>query len=196
MGINCCQQDKICTHNKSDVLKVKICVSFSFQYTYTYITEIRVPPHTTISTTEYNYNAEGKTLFVFSIKGCRNAWVSLWNNGKMVYELGLGKGNNRWSSLIKNGRSDLYSQHIGPVIDCNKYMQFYITWKNGFVDVGKGLIAGKDEILSLWENPLSSIDEVKLSASGAELHFIIEEGKFYFSLQYLSFLCAICVYLK
>ena len=33
MGINCLYQDKICSLNKSVVLKVKICVSFSFQYT-------------------------------------------------------------------------------------------------------------------------------------------------------------------
>ena len=32
MGINCWYQDKIYSHNKFDVLKVKICVSFSFQY--------------------------------------------------------------------------------------------------------------------------------------------------------------------
>ena len=30
--INCLYQDKISSYNKSDVLKVKICVSFSFQY--------------------------------------------------------------------------------------------------------------------------------------------------------------------
>ena len=32
LGINCWYQDKIRSYNKSDVLKVKICVSFSFQY--------------------------------------------------------------------------------------------------------------------------------------------------------------------
>ena len=32
VGINCWYQDKICSYNTSDVLKVKICVSFSFQY--------------------------------------------------------------------------------------------------------------------------------------------------------------------
>ena len=46
-------------------------------------------------------------------------------------------------------------------------------------------MAGTDEILSFRDNPLSPVDEVKLEASGAELYYIIEEGKFYFSLQCL-----------
>ena len=94
-----------------------------------------------------------------------------------MYELGLGRGNNGWSSLRKKGRSGYYPTHWAPAIDCNKYVPFYITWKNGEVVVGKGLYVGKDEILSLGDNPLSSIDEVKLEASGAELYYIIEEGK-------------------
>ena len=32
VGINYWFQDIICSYNKSDILKVKICVSFSFQY--------------------------------------------------------------------------------------------------------------------------------------------------------------------
>ena len=158
----------------------------------TFITEIRVPPHSSVSTREHGYNAEGKTLFVFSVKCCRDAWVSLWNNGKMVYKLGLGRGNNGWSSLIKNGRSGWYPYHWGSVIDCNKYMPFYITWKNGLVDVGKGLTVGKDEIMSLGDNPLSAIDEVKLEASGAELYFTIEDGN-YILFQFAIFMFYICL---
>ena len=53
-------------------------------------------------------------------------------------------------------------------------MPFYVTWKNGAVKVGKGLIAGNDEILSLEDNQIPSIDDVRIEAGSADLTYIIE----------------------
>ena len=136
------------------------------------ISELHIKPGTPFRAAEHNYDVDIKTSFPLSVKGCREAIVTLWSNREPMYEIKLGTYYNRRSTLRKVGRSGWPVTHWKPTLDCKKVIPFYISWGNGKVQVGKG----KDEILSLYDNPVPPIDDVTVEAGSDELFLIIEEG--------------------
>ena len=142
---------------------------------YDLITEIHVPMFSSITTADRIYFSEYKSYFAFSVKGCREAFVSLLSNKRRIYEIALGREHDRRSTLRKIRRSG-WDVHMGGTLDCNKFSPFYVTWKSGKVKVGQGLAAGKNEILSIEDNPVHPIDEITMEASYADLYYIIENG--------------------
>ena len=157
------------------------------------ITEIRVPPFSAINAAERGYIAlKFRPMFAFSVKGCRDAFITLWNKSRRIYEVGLGKGNNKLSTLNKIGHIGL-TDYANSYLDCKKFVPFYITWANDTVRVGKWLTAGKNEILSLQDNPVSPIDAVTIESRDKELYYIIEEGM---SVCYFYVLCFLQVNMK
>ena len=137
---------------------------------------IRLLPRTSVSAAYYGYAAEGKTSFVFDVRACRNAFISLWNKDVEIYEAGLGRGDsaNPWSTLKRIGEQQkVYWSHT---LDCNASMPFYIIWENATVKVGKGYNVGTDVIMEIHDINMPPIDEVKLESSSTEVYFDIERG--------------------
>ena len=137
------------------------------------LAEIYVPRYTAVSATERSYNTKGKTMFAFSVKGCREAHITLLHDNRRIYDIGLGKDGNAKSTLSRIGHYG-WAVYRKPTLDCMKFMPFYVTWNNGEVKVGKGLTIGKNEILSLEDNQIPSIDDVRIEAGSADLTYIIE----------------------
>lgn len=61
-----------------------------------------------------------------------------------------------------------------PLLDCNEFRKFWISWKNGYVRVGKGQNENEDEIYSWHFNPLFPVKAVGIqTARGSTGDWII-----------------------
>ncbi|KAK6172431.1 hypothetical protein SNE40_016081 [Patella caerulea] len=110
-----------------------------------------------------------ETSWVFFVKSCRNAKIGLFQNdsqSSVVYEVVLGAGRNTYSVLrsIINGNQLKFKR--GPVLDCDKFLPFWIDWGNSGVAIGQGTFVGMNQMM-VYSNPVQKIPVYLANATHA-----------------------------
>ncbi|XP_046556880.1 uncharacterized protein LOC124266111 [Haliotis rubra] len=113
-----------------------------------------------ISTSNFQTITGGTSTLVFLVKTCHDANFALHTNpntyATAMYEVSFGgHGNSRVfinGCLLFNNKASLFESSI---VSCNDYRPFWLSWKNGVISAGKGVVAGSDQFME-W-TPASPI---------------------------------------
>ncbi|XP_052078515.1 uncharacterized protein LOC127716368 [Mytilus californianus] len=105
--------------------------------------------------------------FLFSVKGCRDAHLKLLSHETEVrqyYQVLIGGWGNSMSmlSIIMDGITNVDSSNSSEM-DCDVYKQFWISWDQDVIKVGRGNATG-DDVFLLYEDRCSfSIKNIQIS---------------------------------
>ncbi|XP_071123882.1 uncharacterized protein [Mytilus edulis] len=118
----------------------------------------------TIDVNKYNLDLSGITSLVFELKRCGRAHVLLSssdvrNSAKPLYEFDI--GNKDYSTYIIYRSDDLldpesrnYVDFLTPnIYDCTVYLPFWISWAEGEIKLGTGIVVGKNVLGYLTNSP-------------------------------------------
>ncbi|KAK3087897.1 hypothetical protein FSP39_012248 [Pinctada imbricata] len=133
---------------------------------------IHAKPHTYISLSHHGFSASRNSVFKFTVKTCSDSWVTLWKGRSKIFEVGIGRGGNKWSSLQRIGGSSVY--HHGKIVDCGKFIPLYVNWSGSIVSVGKGQQIGQDIFLKLEDSYVSQIDEIRVGSYAKDVFYNID----------------------
>ena len=102
-----------------------------------------------------------QTDVMFKVRACSNAFIELtenrWTTGEVFgYEIVLGKEANTISSIsrIGFGESGRLEVTTPDVLYCEDFQYFWISWKGGHVEVGRGNHVGMGRFMDMaYDNP-------------------------------------------
>ncbi|CAC5387239.1 unnamed protein product [Mytilus coruscus] len=106
--------------------------------------------------------------FLFSVKGCRDARLKLLSHETEVrqhYEVLIGGWGNTKSTLhmkIKDVHT-IMDECNSSEMDCDVYKQFWISWDQGLIKVGRGNAIGDDVFLLYKDRCSFSIKNIQIS---------------------------------
>ncbi|XP_062576006.1 uncharacterized protein LOC134237872 [Saccostrea cucullata] len=112
------------------------------------------------SLTNYGVTGSDRSNLIMDIKGCKDAHFGLSKTEMSAmkrmatYEIVIGGSNNTWTYVRKSGD---HKRGGSGVVDCDKFLPFWVTWDNDVIRFGRGHILYENEILS-WSDPDSSLD--------------------------------------
>ncbi|CAG2205170.1 unnamed protein product [Mytilus edulis] len=118
----------------------------------------------TIDVNKYNLELSGITSLVFELKRCGRAHVLLSssdvrNSAKPLYEFDI--GNKDYSTYIIYRSDDSldpesrnYVNFLTPnIYDCTVYLPFWISWAEGEIKLGTGIVVGENVLGYLTNSP-------------------------------------------
>ncbi|XP_067673785.1 uncharacterized protein [Haliotis asinina] len=121
-----------------------------------------------ISTSNLQAITGNTSTLVFLVKTCFDANIALHTNpntySAAMYEVSFGGHGNSRSSI--NGCLQCGSMaflYESSIVSCNEYRPFWISWKNGVISGGKGLVAGSNKFMEWAPNSPIVINHVSLS---------------------------------
>ncbi|CAG2248927.1 unnamed protein product [Mytilus edulis] len=80
----------------------------------------------------------------FEVKGCKDAHIILTSQLNKIapfYHIGIGLFTNTKTILARERINYEYvDEHEETILDCNNFVQFWLSWENGQIRLGKGLV--------------------------------------------------------
>ncbi|VDI41586.1 Hypothetical predicted protein [Mytilus galloprovincialis] len=102
---------------------------------------------------QYGFIASEKSSIDFGLKVCHDAFIYLSASLVMdstadVYEIVMGGGSGTKVFLRSKNGVDVAQGLLGTSnTDCDQFVPFWISWENGNVKIGKGLIINQDVVI-------------------------------------------------
>ncbi|CAG2198494.1 unnamed protein product [Mytilus edulis] len=102
---------------------------------------------------QYGFIASEKSSIDFELKVCHDAFIYLSASLVMdstadVYEIVMGGGSGTKVFLRSKNGVDVAQGLLGTSnTDCDQFVPFWISWENGNVKIGKGLIINQDVVI-------------------------------------------------
>ncbi|CAC5402996.1 unnamed protein product [Mytilus coruscus] len=104
----------------------------------------------------------------FEVKGCKDAHMILSSQLIKItpfYHIGIGLYTNTKTILARERIAYEYvDEHLENNLDCNNFLQFWLSWKNGKIRFGKGLVVHVNTILAYDEACPFAIQNIEISA--------------------------------
>ena len=120
----------------------------------------------------------------FRVKACNDAFVALMqtpgNRSSNLYEVVLGGWSNQKSAirLLKYGVNTVIVD-TPNILNCTQWRRFWVSWKDGVIDVGYGPRAGVRKFMS-WRDPeyfgVNGLNVASAHGSTAVWHFSEPKG--------------------
>lgn len=100
------------------------------------------------------YRAENRTSVEFRVKSAKDAHIGLFDkyNEQIAYEIIIGAGDNTYMGIRRKTQSNVEAFVYGTFLNASEFRAFWITWANGFIEIGRGNIIGHDRVLH-WQDP-------------------------------------------
>ena len=97
----------------------------------------------------------GSTVFAFRVAACNDAHIALVQNPDDILnnaiEIVLGGWSNAKSAIrSKPGGPNLVWVNTSYLLECKKMKSFWISWRDGLIQVGKGL--PYEEVFMSWKD--------------------------------------------
>ncbi|CAC5402998.1 unnamed protein product [Mytilus coruscus] len=125
---------------------------------------------------DYGALSSTESNLKFELKGCSDAHIILSSQLQQqqppFYHIGIGLNSNTKTRLAREG--EIYQlvddEHLGHELNCNSFRQFWISWNNGKIRLGRGLIVDVNNIFSYDEECPFAIQDIEISSDeGATL---------------------------
>ncbi|CAG2243274.1 unnamed protein product [Mytilus edulis] len=104
----------------------------------------------------------------FEVKGCKDAHIILTSQLNKIapfYHIGIGLFTNTKTILARERINYEYvDEHEETILDCNNFVQFWLSWENGQIRLGKGLVVHVNTILAYDEDCPYAIQNIEISA--------------------------------
>ena len=98
----------------------------------------------------------GRTNAVFSVKACTDAHVALSEVPGLfttkTYEIIIGGYSNAYSKIRLGRDIDLKTEYTQNILNCNEFRYFWVSWKDGIIEMGAGLVVGSGQVIR-YQNP-------------------------------------------
>ncbi|XP_067665645.1 uncharacterized protein [Haliotis asinina] len=93
----------------------------------------------------------GTSTMLFLVKACHDANFALHTYPYMyiiAYEVAFG-GHENTKSFITGCLQcmNMAVHHESSIVSCNEYRPFWLSWKNGVISAGKGLVGGRQQFM-------------------------------------------------
>ena len=125
------------------------------------------------------------------MKGCKDAHIILTSQLNKIapfYHIGIGLFTNTKTILARERINYEYvDEHEETILDCNNFVQFWLSWENGQIRLGKGLVVHVNTILAYDEDCPYAIQNIEISA---------DEGVTLIWNFFPSGICDICQFIK
>ena len=125
----------------------------------------------------YSYNTSwldvvGKASFEFQIQACSDVHLALaripGEAAVQSYEVVIGGWQNSKSAIRKFPLESppSFQMDTPDILDCGEFRQFWVSWLDGDVRVGRGAVVGEDELMA-WKDTSQphSVNSVGLSTA-------------------------------
>lgn len=129
---------------------------------------------------QYNLDLGGITSMVYEVKACKDAFVLLSNSdvknsSKPLYEIQLGNSYNSRSRILYRINDSLdagsrYMQFISSrnILNCNMYLPFWISWTDGKIAYGTGLVVAENTLDSWISTNQFAVKGIEVYTSFSE----------------------------
>ncbi|CAH1798336.1 unnamed protein product [Owenia fusiformis] len=102
-------------------------------------------------------DVNGNTVIKFNVKACNDAHLLLQktpgDTNNDLYQIVIHGWAGNPKSAIRDGMDGSeVASYAGSVLSCSEMRQFWVSWENGFIKVGKGHIYGQN-MLMFWQDP-------------------------------------------
>ena len=99
-----------------------------------------------------------------------------------IYQAHVGSDYNTNAKLVefKNRIWIDLQRNLGPQVDCNNYKQFWFSWDDGYLMVGKGSIRNQNVLLIYEPKCPFYTEQIGISGSDVLTHWIFNTSKVYF----------------
>nr|XP_022304452.1 uncharacterized protein LOC111111646 isoform X11 [Crassostrea virginica] len=110
-------------------------------------------------------SAQNIPYLPFSLKSCSKVYLELRRVDAGGYGFELGSPDLPYSSLdrVPTQETGQLDYKMGDVLDCKKFLEFWLDWDNGLLRLGKGSVRGENVFLSSQEDPGLRIDQIILN---------------------------------
>lgn len=110
-------------------------------------------------------SAQNIPYLPFSLKSCSKVYLELRRADAGGYGFELGSPDLPYSSLdrVPTQETGQLDYKMGDVLDCKKFLEFWLDWDNGLLRLGKGSVRGENMFLSSQEDPGLMIDQIILN---------------------------------
>ncbi|CAC5390199.1 unnamed protein product [Mytilus coruscus] len=120
---------------------------------------------------EFNALPTHEKFVSFKLKSCYEGVIWFlsksagFQNDYVFYKASIGTSYNTRSTLggFKDGTVIAWQRISGPQVDCNNYKQFWFSWDDGYLMVGKGSI--KNQSVLLIQQPKCPFDTKHIANS-------------------------------
>ena len=110
------------------------------------------------SYTNYRAGIGGATWTTFLVRACNDAHFGLMENvgDTIAYEVIIGGSGNTRTAIRRNRQTDEVAVETPDILDCNVMKPFWVSWIDGYIQVGNGAVYG-DDVIASWQDgePLS-----------------------------------------
>lgn len=114
--------------------------------------------------TGVNIVLDARYMLEFRVQACSSAALALYSDyhSRFQYEIGIGMNQNTILSIY-NARTGLYEKwiHYPDLLSCWQERAFWVSWKGGVIQVGKGLYP-QSRIVEWVDPEPDSVDSVTL----------------------------------
>ena len=88
------------------------------------------------------------------VKTCNDAHFGLMERlgDDLAYEVVIGGDENTRTAIRRNRQTDEATVETPGILDCDVMKPFWVTWLDGYIEVGNGAVYGDDVIVS-WQDP-------------------------------------------
>ena len=112
----------------------------------------------------------GRDDYVFQVVACESVYLELsevpGNPHTLNYEIALGIDNNAKTEIRAEVGGPAMASHQGQVLDCEGVRAFWVSWDQGYVEVGTGTsVRDTRSVLVSWQDPSPH----KVNAMGASV---------------------------
>ncbi|CAC5422408.1 unnamed protein product [Mytilus coruscus] len=131
---------------------------------------------------EVNVLPTQEKFISFKLKSCHEGLIwflpqsTSFGNDYMYYVAYIGALYNTLSTLegSEDGKGFEFQRVSGPQVDCNNYKQFWFSWDDGCLMIGRGSIKNKDVLMSVQLECPFDIKQIGISGHNYETNWIFD----------------------